>query len=414
MTKFLSKALQAPEPFFRLGLQRLEAANGHPAADIRFSTEVVQQTKAKLLELGLDPHDTTPAELYHALQERVRDDDVRLTRVLRRRAATYVSAEANVTDGMVHALKRLPDTKRCFALKASVLKAIMKKTAPKKAVKQLGYRSLDSFLKHETPVSVLSAAWLSEDHHWRKRFLAEYKRLRPGDFENRSIIITQLNSSRWQPLAQRVVNDQKHNLLCFKEFGALAFLPLSGAAPAGSATVSLSLALHELNEIRAASAFLKLCQVRSDFGAMVGKITGEEPVLSPQLLDQKLPWRVVQQYYARLTHHDREEVFEPHLQLEDMVWHPIEETLASIEPTFRFWQHSAHLGLLHERGPVSLNIIDTALNYCNRLPFEQRLSQYFQHSLWHELMMKYLRHDTVERAVLGELQPELAKELATS
>lgn len=414
MTKLLSRALQAPEPFFRLGLQRLESANGHPSTDIRFSTEVSRHTKEKIRQLHLDPDDTTPEELYHALQERIKDDDARLVKVLRRRAATYVSAEADVTDGMVHALRRLPDSKRCFALKASTLKAIMKKVPPKKAMKQLGYRSLESFLKHEAPISILSAAWLSEDNHWQKRFRAEYQRLRPSDFENRSIAVTQLNSQRWRKLAERTVSEQKHNILSFREFGVVAFLPLTGEAPAGSATVSLSLALHELNEIRASSAFLKLCQVRPDFGKMVQRVADEDPELGSQLLDQNVPWKLIQRYYARLAHHHSEQIFEPHLQLEDMVWHPIEETLSTIEPTFRFWQDSAHLGLLHERGPVSLNVIDTALNYCNRLSFGNRMAQYFQHSLWHELLMRYLQHDTVEQAVLGELQPKLAEELVTA
>lgn len=414
MTKFLSQALQAPEPFFRLGLQRLESANGHPSTDIRFSTEVARQTKVKLLELGLDPHDTTPAELYHVLQERIKADDARLTKALRTTAATHVSAEADVVAGMVHALKQLPDSKRCFALRASKFRTIMKKVPPKKAMKQLGYRSLDSFLKHETSVSVLAAAALAEDHHWRKRLLAEYKRLRPSDFENRNISIVQFDTDRWQDLAERAVHEHKHNFLSLKELGAIVFLPLSADAPAGVTTASLSLALHELNEIRAASTFLKLSQVRPDFGAMVQKVANEEPALSSQLLDQNVPWKLIQRYYARLTGQEREEIFEPHLQLEDMVWQSVEQTLASIEPSFRFWQHNAHLGMLHDRGPVSLNVIDVALNYCNQLPFEQRLTHYFQHSLWHELLTRYLRRDTVEQAVLGELQPQLAEAMVTS
>lgn len=414
MTRFLSQALQAPEPAFRQGLRQLESANGHPGTDIRFSVEVRQQLKDKLQELGLDPEDTTPEELYHALQRRISDDDARLTKVLRRRAATYVSAEAKVTDGMVHALRRLPDSKRCFALKASTLKGLMKKVAPKKAVKQLGYRSLDSFLKHETPVSIMAAAWLSEERHWQKRFLSEYKRLRPSDFETRDITIVHLDSRRWQGLAERTVDSQRHNVLCFKELGALVFLPLSSEAPAGSATASLSLALHELNEIRASSTFLKLCQVRPDFAVMVQRVAGQEPELSSQLLDQKMPWKLVQRHYASTDRREGEEVFEPHLQIEDMAWHPVEDALATIEPAFRFWRHGGHLGMLHERGPVSCNVLDAALNYCNRLTFEKRLAHYFQHSLWHELLGRYLRRETVEQAVLRELQPQLAEERVTA
>jgi hypothetical protein len=209
-----------------------------------------------------------------------------------------------------------------------------------------------------------------------------------------------------------VVDQKKHNLLSFKELGALVFLPLPATVPAGTTTVSLSLALHELNEIRAASTFLKLCQVRPDFGSIVRTVATEEPRLSSQLLDRAVPWHLVQRYYARLKQEAHEHVFEPHLQLEDMVWHPIEETLSAIEPSFAFWRDGAHVGLLHDKQPVSLNVIDAALNYCNNLPFENRMVKYFQQSMWHELLLRYLRPETVEQTILNELQPRLATETA--
>lgn len=414
MTRFLSEALQAPEPSFRLGLRRLEAANGHPNTDIRFSDDVVRATRDRLRQLGLDPRDTTAEELYHVLQERIKADDARLTKTLRTRAATHVSAEADVVAGMIHALKELPDSKRCFALKASVLKTILKQVPPKKAMKQLGYRSMDSFLKHETPVSVLAAAWLSEGTSWQHRLLGQYKHLKPSDFEDRNISLMRPDAKRWQRLATSTVTRQKHNLLSFKELGALVFLPLLADAPAGSTTVSLALALHELNEIRAAGTFLKLCQVRSDFGKVVQTVANGEPHLSSRLLDEPVPWNLIQRYYARLQHYGREEAFEPQLRFEDIAWHPIEQTLSAIEPSFDFWQRSAHLGLLHDQQPVSLNVVDAALNYCNQLPFERRIVQYFQHSLWHELLLRYLQHKPIEQTIMAELQPQLAEELVTS
>ncbi|HEY5152513.1 MAG TPA: hypothetical protein VII55_00915 [Candidatus Saccharimonadales bacterium] len=410
----MSESMQAAEPFFRQGLKRLEAANGNPNTDIRFSTEVMQATQTKLKQLGLDPNDTTAEELYHALQERIKADDARLTRTLQTRAATHVSAEADVVAGMIHALKDLPDSKRCFAIKAGALKAIIKQLPPKKAMKQLGYRSLDSFLKHETPVSVLAAAWLSESQQWRQRLLDQYKRLGPGDFEDRSIVLMQLDGRRWHDLAEGTVRQNRHNLLSFRELGALVFLPLSGETPAGTTTASLALALHELNEIRAAGTFLKLCQVRPDFGSLVKTIAGDEAQLASSLLDQPMPWHLVQRYYAQLPRQGGNEAFEPHLRLEDMAWHPVEEALSAIEPAFGFWQQGAHLGLLHDRQPVSLNVVDAALNYCNRLPFERRIVHYFQHSLWQELLLRYLRPEAVEETVMSQLQPQLAEEFAAS
>jgi len=413
MTRFLSESLQAPEPSFRTGLRRLERANGAPNADIRLTTEVLHQTQTKLKQLGLDPHDTTARELYHALQERLKADDARLTKTLRTLAATHVSAEADVVAGMIHALKQLPDSKRCFALKTSRLKTLIKQLPPKKAMKQLGYRSLDSMLKHEPPVSIIAAAWLSEGQTWRNRFLDSYKQLTARDFEDRSITLMRPDSKRWRELADKTVNGAKHNLLSFKELGALVFLPLSDDAPSGSTTASLALALHELNEIRAAGTFLKLCQVRPDFGRLVRTMASGQPRLDSKMLDQAVPWHLVQRYYAEGDKPAPGETLEPHLRLEDIAWHPVEQTLSAIEPSFDFWRSSAHIGMLHERKPVSLNVVDAALNYCNSLPFERRIVHYFQRSLWHELLLRYLRHESVEQTITNQLQPELVEEFAT-
>ncbi len=412
MTRFLSASLQAKEPFFQAGIKRLEIANGHPKTDIRVSAEIIHASQDKLRQLGLDPKDTTPKELYHVLQSKVAADDRRLTRTLQTHAATHVSAEANVIEGMIHVLKDLPDSKRCFAIKQTAIKAILKKQPPKKTMKKLGYRSVDSMLKHEIPVSLMAAAWIIEGSAWQQRLQDQYKCLKPSDFENRSISITQLSFKKWADLAEDIVGQKKHNVISFKELGALVFLPLPNKVPAGVVTVSLSLALHELNEIRASSTFLKLCQVRADFGALVKDVAADEAKLSSQLFEQAVPWHLVQRYYARLSRHFREVVFEPHVQLDDMVWHPIEQTLSSIEPSMAFWHNSAHLGILDNRRPVSMNVVDAGLNYCNQIPFEQRVSRHFQQSLWHELLLRYLQHKSVEQSVLRELQPKFATELA--
>ncbi len=406
MTRYLSHALQANEPSFSHGLSRLEAANGNPSSDIRLSNEVRQQTNSKLRELGLDPADTTAEELYHVLQMRVKEDDARLTKTLRSKAASHVSAEADVVAGMIHVIKEQPESKNCFALKSSRLKSLLKATPPKKAMRKLGYRSVDSFLKHESPVSILTAAWVTEGESWQKHYMDQYKKLKSSDFEDRSMMVVQMNSAKWRGLAKEIVDQTKHNVICFKEIGALVFLPFSKDTPAGAVTVSLSLALHELNEIRASSTYLKLCQVKADFGRVVQVIASDEPRLSSQMLDQSVPWHLVHRYYARLGDRFRSEVFEPYLQLEDMVWQPIENTLSKIEPSLKFWQQTSHLGMLDGREPVSMNIVDAAANYCNDMSYDQRGTHYFQRSLWHELLMRYMHHRPI--ADTTELQPQLA------
>ncbi|HET8991871.1 MAG TPA: hypothetical protein VFN31_02450 [Candidatus Saccharimonadales bacterium] len=404
MTRFLSQALETKEPYFRHELMELEAANGHPNADIRLSTEIMHSARNKCRELGLDPSDTTAEELYHALIERIKADDRRLTMKLRMIAGTKVSAEADPMSGMTLALKELNDSKVSFALKTSKLRSILKSLAPKKTMKAIGYRSVDSMLKHESPVEVLAFAWLVEPAIWQKKLLSEYRKLQPSDFEERPIRVIYPKDKRYRTISEKLVNDFHHNVLCLKELGTIVILPLPEHAPVGSVTSAISLALHEMNEIRATSNYLKIQQFKPGFGSMLAKCTLQAPELASTIFDSPVSWNLIQRYYARFKEEINEAVFEPYLSLSDMSYHAIEESLEKIEPGLSFWRGTEKLGLMEDNRAVSLNLIDNALNLCNKLSFENRLTHYFQNSLLSELLMKYLNHD----AIIGELQPELA------
>jgi hypothetical protein len=157
---------------------------------------------------------------------------------------------------------------------------------------------------------------------------------------------------------------------------------------------------------------MKLCQVKPDFGAVVQSVVFDEAHLSAELLDEPVPWQIIQRYYARFRDAFRSEIFEPHIQPEDLSWHSIELVLEHLEPSLGFWRSTQHVSLLHDRQPVSFNIIDVALSVCNKLPYENRIVHYARLSLWHELLLKYLKHDSVEQTVLGQLQSELVEEPA--
>jgi hypothetical protein len=412
MTKFLSEALEAKEPYFRHGLRRLEAANGNPSSDIHLTSEIIQANQTKLKQLQLDPKDTTEKELYQALLQKAAQDDKVLTKHLRTLAATYVSAEADPVAGMIEAINRLDDSKRCYSLKTSRLKSMIRKNPPKRAMKSLGYRSLESMLKHESTILIMAAAWLSESQTWRKKLNEQYKKLGSADFEDRKIAVLSPTGPKWQKLSQAVVEESKNNILSFKELGAVVLLPLPSQVPAGAVTLSLALALSELNDIRACSTFLKLNQVRPDFGEIIVNLIDVEPELNSKLLDQPVPWNLIQRYYSRLDNSLKGEIFEPYIRLEDMVWHPIEETLSKIEKRLSFWQDSSYIAHLKNKQAISCNLLDVALNLCNSRTFETRVNHYFKRSLWHELLLRYFQHEPVEQSLLSELTPDYAMELA--
>jgi len=407
MTRTLSEFLGARQPAFGLGLAKLERASGHPSNDVRLTADLVQATKSKLRELGLDPHDTTGPELYHALQQRIQEDDARLSRALQAAAQSD-----DLVTAVAQALRTVPIPRGCFALKSTAAKTLLRRLPPKRAMKQLGYRSFDSMLKHEPVAALYAAAWLVESDGWRKSMHEQYKKLRASDFEATMITILNPSSTRWQQLAQSVVTAKKHNVIGFKELGAIILLPLPAEQPPVATTATLVLALHSMNEIRAASTFLKLCQVKPNFGEVLQTVVTDEPSLSTELLDSSVPWQIVQRYYARFKDAFRGEVFEPHIQAEDLSWHNIERILAHLEPSLEFWRGTQALGLLHEHQPVSLNIADVALAACNRLPYASRIVHYARHSLWHELLLGYLQHDAVEQSMLGQLQSQLVAEPA--
>jgi hypothetical protein len=281
-------------------------------------------------------------------------------------------------------------------------------------MKGLGYRSLDSMLKHEPIAHLYAATSLTESVTWHKQLNESYKKLSAADFEIRKMHVSSPNSPRWQKLATTSVAQKKHNVLSFKELGEVVLLPLPDDKPPAAALTSLLLALHDMNEIRAASTYLKLCQVKPHFGTIVQEVALDEPKLNTSIFDTPVTWQVIQRYYGRFATRVQTELFEPHVQAEDLTWHSIEKVLGYIDPRLSFWMHTTHLGILHDHEPVSFNIVDVAINYVNQLPFEQRIMKYYRQSLWHELVIRYLKHDNVEQSVVAGLQSDLVMETANA
>jgi hypothetical protein len=413
MTRFLSESLEAREPYFKMGLDKLEKSSGHESLDIKFTVDVKNRAKDKIKELGLDPEDTTSSELYHTLCQRLAEDDKQLTKTLRTLAASKVSAEADPIDGLTEALKNLSDQKRSFSLKSSHLKQLFKANQPKKTMKALGFRSLDSLLKRENPAVVLLVAEKIESHSWQKKLNDQYKKLKSSDFEEKAISLVKLKDQK----ALKLLSEDGNNIISVKELGSLIILPLPKELPTGALTASLCIALDKLNEIRAVSTYLKLNQLSNNFGSSVVIGAFNNPKLNIEKVDHEFNWSTIHKYYNELIGSLKEDIIEPYMRFDDMLHTPIEKSLAEIEPKLEFWKDTDHLGIVSENGkPVSMNILDSAINLCNKLTFEDRISDYFKHNLWHELLVRYAKQPSLyEEAEDLEAEPmhDLAKEVAS-
>lgn len=384
----------------------MEQAAGAPSTDIRLTSDVIRQVKAKIGELGLDPDDTTGPELYEVLQHRLAHDEA----LVRYRLGISVDAPAKTIVARVHQfLEKLEGPKICFAIKTSVVKKMLKAKPPKTTMKRLGYRSADSMLKHEPMAQLFAAAALYESNVWHKNFFGQYAKLQPSDFEVRKISLLAPKSAKWQQVARDFAATKRHTMMGFRELGTVVLLAADKQLD-GIAITTLLLAIEEMNTIRVYSSFVKLQQVKPAFGRIVQQASQGELLTSARLAGQPVPWRMIQRYYSTFQESYRAELFEPHVQPEDLSWQQGEKTLAALEPTLEFWKGTTMLALMHQDEPVSMNLFDVALNHANHLSFPDRVVHFFRDNLWHELMARYLHQENLEAAVGKQLSNELLEQ----
>jgi len=394
----LSQLLGANEPQFRLGIRQLEQASGGSNSDIRLSADIIQRVNEKIRELGLDPNDTTAEELYHALQQRLSDDEGRFRQYL-------VLNENSTTEAILTSTRELVESldmpKTCFAIKLSVGKKLLKELPPKKVMKELGYRSVTSMIKHEPVPQLLAAALMYESPHWQQLFYEQYKKLHPSNFEQREITIYHPSTRKWQAVANEFAERFKNTTSLLPEFGSIIVMPLSQTVPNLAITNTLLL-LSQINDIRCNSSLVKLQQVQPDFGNILYDQSYNRTSDVASLAGQTLSWSTIQHFYSRQDTTELPAVFDPHIQPEDLKLVNAEKELADRIPSLEFWVDTASLALVSGEDTVSLNMLDVAINTTNRFDIKDSVVKFVQNRVWNELLQRYLNPRNLED-VLGQL-----------
>lgn len=400
MSTFLTDLLGAKEPLFSMAVKQLEDASGRPGADVRLIAEVIGKVQIKLKELGLDPQDTTGEELYHALINKVRLHDASFAKRL------GCSDPADVQ-------KLLPLIKKCFeaykmprdawVLKRSVAKKMLSRLPPPAIMKHLGYTSVDSMLKRENLFEIYGALRFAEGPAWLNKFDKAYKSLQPSDFETRAIELVSMDRERWGEIAEAFVIKKRHNITHLKELGVILMLPTRLEKLPGITLTVLPLLFHYTNEIRLYSAFFKLQQVKPNFGKIIAETLVADTGKAAVMAGSHIHWRVIQRYYGKLEHEHHPEVFEPHVQPEDLHWRKAEECLYEIDPELSFWKDMDYVMVACGQRPVSFNLIDCSMSYCTQAPFEHRLFFHARESLWNELFIRYMGEANLASQVLKQL-----------
>jgi hypothetical protein len=400
MANLLAELLGATEPLFSLSIKQLEGASGRPGADVRLIAEIIGKVQLKTKELGLDPRDTTGEELYHALKNKARIHDKHLAKQIGGKDPSDVKAMLPLIKKTVEKYK-MP--RSAWVLKRSVAKRLLHDNPPPTIMKRLGYSSVDSMLKRENLFEVYGALRFAESPAWLNRFNKAYKTLTPSDFETREIEIVQMTPERWGDIAEGFVRKKRHNITHLKELGVILMLPTVFEKLPGITLTALPLLFHYTNEIRLYSAFFKLQQVKSQFGKIIAETLIADTGKAAVMAGSHVHWRVIQRYYGKLDHELHPEIFEPHVQPEDLHWRKAEEYLFDIDPELAFWKDLDYVGIISGGKPVSLNLIDNSMSYCIGADFYNRLFFHQRESLWNEVFIRYMGEANLASQVLKQL-----------
>ncbi|MBC7746600.1 TIGR00730 family Rossman fold protein [Pedobacter sp.] len=404
MAKILRDLLLAEEPIFSLSLRQLEKASGDQGTDVKLIGEISEKMRLATKALGLDPKDTTGVELYKALLSRIAVDNARVTKLIGGKNPDNVGEMVPL---MVRAVNKMDIDTTCWVLKHSVAKRLLKTMPPKKLMAHLGYRSIDSMLKHEDIDEVYTALRFSEGGDWLNEYNELFKSVTPSDFETREIRILVMDHKKYVDLATHFVEKKLHNITHTKEMGTIVVVPMHRTHMKGITLKSLPLIFHYINEIRLYSSFFKLKQVNKDFGRTVVETLIADPGAASQMAGQKVHWRVIQRYFGKTKDENHPEAFEPHVHPEDLHWRRAEELLTKLDPEMAFWQEMDYVGAIYNGQPITLNLMDVSLSYSNEETYDNRYVYHFRESLWNEIFMRYMGHKNLEDQILSQLDNDM-------
>jgi hypothetical protein len=383
MAKNLAELLDEPEVVVESVINKLEHISGWQSTDVRLLADINNKIRAKLIELKLDPDDTTGPELYHALLAKLDRDEQKFN-------MPYVKRPSNE---VINSVKQAHKPYQVYALKYSAAKEILRNHPPRRLMKELSYRSVDSMLKRESISQLYNAVAKIEIPRWQNVFFKDLANLTPSDFESREIeFVAQ------QAKFGKLTNNNE----------ITSVVPLLGAVIINDCSgSSMSLAVritNSVNELRAISAHIKLKNVEPTFGKNIVDVVKKDTAHPFKINVLPISWKSIFHHYGKRLTSEHTEFFGPHLLHDDIKAHNPLTTLAIISPVFNWWQELEFVAKKTEAGIVSFNLTDVISSAGK--DFEQRSLEHVRGSLWREFIDRYFAHPSVEQHFMQKLEPQ--------
>lgn len=299
MSRRIAALINESEHMVTKLIGELEARNGYPNHDARYIAQTIQDIRSKIADLKLDPDDTTAEELYHALLVRFEKDAAFLDASFGPLQKTFeqrLSWAAEITASGIE----LPSQ---WALKVKIAKNILRTNPPKRVMKSLGYRSLESMLKRENIYEIMLAAHLLESKIWHKNLARSISALDQTDFELRSVRLEALDPEKWQ------FDDVERYTVFDNVLGAAAIVPAEELRLAPLLTLVLLL-MEEVvpdKSIRAGSRLARISNTLewwADMDKLVAELAGQH--VSLNIKDCALNSWLMNSFEERISEHGRQ------------------------------------------------------------------------------------------------------------
>ncbi len=394
MSKLIAELLQADQRAFAKMIQRLEHMCLGPGVDAKLTAEIITQSREKARRLTLDPADTTKEELYHGLLAKANSDDLSLrTKIgISDKTSTVIASKVIAVNS-----QKLVKKDIVICLQPASVKKILKAVPPKKTMRILHFRSIDSVLKREDPLVVYALANRLEDKSWHSQIQARLKRLQPRDAVETAVTVLSL-PEQWIERLEKVEFDSI--IQSVPEIGCILILPTLPVSVSGSVLLTTCLVLQASQKLAVQSLPHRTVALSNGFEKML-------PEISSGVVQELLPvhglnpsWDSV---FQLLAERGRDKNSEFEFILSDLEWQSTETKLASLSSELDFWVNSHFLGLVTDTKSVSFHIVDVVASLVLEKKYGFQITTHMQASLWNELQLRYLRQENIERSIVNQL-----------
>jgi hypothetical protein len=394
MSRLIAELLGADQRSFATTIQRLETMCLQPGVDTKLTADIITQSREKSRRLQLDPADTTKQELYYGLLAKAKEDD----KVLRQKIGiTDETAPVKASKIIATQSQALLKKDKVICMQTATVKKILKSVPPKKTMKALHFRSVDSVLKREDPLVLYALAVRLEDKSWHAQLQARLKRLQPRDAKEATIQVLSLPKN-WLEKLDKISFDSV--IQPVPEIGCILILPTVPVSVHGSVLLTTCLVLQAGQKLAVESLPYRNKALTIGYEKLL-------PDIAAGLMDEMKPvhglkpsWHAV---YQLIAERGRDKNSEFEFILSDLEWQTTETRLASLASELDFWVYTHYLGYETNERPISFHIVDVVASLVLNKKYGSHIVSHMQHSLWNELQLRYLKQDMIEKNIVMQL-----------